>query len=399
MQSSKKTNERKKVLIVPSWYPSQADPINGIFIQEQAHALAAQYDVAVLIPRMRGWRNVLTSNISFKTDENGVPVFREYARPLIPHGPAAVDYHTFARAASKGFYKVVNEFGMPDIIHAHVVLPGGWCALKLGERHSIPVVLTEHSSPFSMHLDTTFKRRLVKETLRGVDQVIAVSPALAEQMLAFDRRLRVRVIGNLIRTDFFVPAQNGQLPTRDTITQFFTVARLAEQKGLGHLIRALQLVQQRATCQAELWIGGDGPDRLKLERLARDLDVTQHCHFLGQLNREQVRDWMQRSDVLVLSSLHETFGVVIGEAMACGKPVIATRCGGPESFVNSDNGVLVDTGSPEALADAMADFISNGIRFDSKTVRASVVTRFGPDAFLKAVSGVYEELWTKRDKG
>ena len=97
---------------------------------------------------------------------------------------------------------------------------------------------------------------------------------------------------------------------------------------------------------------------------------------------------MQKCDVFVLSSLHETFGVVVGEAMACGKPVISTRCGGPEFIVNEENGVLVDVANAQALAGAMEDFIADRVSFDPQTVRASVVNRFSPEAFVRNIVGL-----------
>jgi glycosyltransferase involved in cell wall biosynthesis len=102
---------------------------------------------------------------------------------------------------------------------------------------------------------------------------------------------------------------------------------------------------------------------------------------------------MQACDVFVLSSLRETFGIVVGEAMGCGKPVIATRCGGPEFTVNEQTGVLVEAGSPESLATAMEEFISGQVAFDPETVRASVVNRFSPEAFVRNITGVYESVW------
>jgi glycosyltransferase involved in cell wall biosynthesis len=142
----------------------------------------------------------------------------------------------------------------------------------------------------------------------------------------------------------------------------------------------------------ELVIGGDGPDRQKLEQLAKTLNVTEYCHFVGALNRDQVRERMQSCDVFVLPSLHESFGVVLGEAMACGKPVIATRCGGPEFVVNQETGVLVELAKPQAVADAMTDFIKDRISFDPQAVRNSVVKRFSPEAFVRNVSAVYEQV-------
>jgi L-malate glycosyltransferase len=386
---------RKRILFVPSWFPNHDDPISGIFIQEQAVALSAEFDVAVLIPGMAAWRNVVKPDAPDKSVmewQAGLRVYREFARPLIPHGPESVAYGTFARAAESGFKKLVDEWGKPDVIHTHVVLPAGWSALKLAKRHDIPIVLTEHSSPFSMHLGTDLSRRLVRETLTNVNRLIAISPALAKQLLEFEPGLKIDVIGESVRTDFFVPAEGVQQENRNG-KRFFVAARLAEQKGLQHLIEAVHLLVEGGLNSFELVIGGDGPDRQKLEQQAKTLGVAERCRFLGALNREQVREKMQNCDVFVLSSLHETFGVVVGEAMACGKPVISTRCGGPEFVVNEETGVLVDVAKPRALADAMADFILDRISFDPQAVRRSVVNRFSPEMFVRNVSAVYEQLW------
>jgi len=386
---------RKKILFVPAWYPDDDDPITGVFIQEQAVALSSEFDVAVLIPGMAAWRNIARANTPDRSEtklQAGLPVYREFALPLIPHGPESTDYATFARAAEKGFRKLVKEWGTPNVIHGHVVLPAGWSAWRLGQRYGVPVVLTEHSSPFSMHLGTDLSCQLARDTLTGVKQVIAISPSLAKELLEFHPGLDIEIIGESVRTDFFVPA-NGVDKKKAKGKSFFVAARLAEQKGLSHLLEAVHILLRNGLNSFELVIGGDGPDRLKLEKLARTLGVTQHCQFLGALNREQVKDRMQQCDVFVLSSLHESFGVVLGEAMACGKPVISTRCGGPEFVVNEETGVLVDVGKPQEMADAMADFISGRLSFEPDAVRNSVVSRFSPEVFVRNAAAVYERFW------
>jgi len=386
---------KKKVLFVPSWYPSDDDPITGIFVEEQAVTLSREFDVAVLIPEMALWRNLINPHApdkSVKTERAGLPVYREFARPLVPHGPESVAHATYIRAAQNGFKKVAREWGTPDVIHAHSVLPGGWAAVAVGKRHGIPVVLTEHSSPYTMHFGTELRRRLVPETLKRVDRVIAVSTALAKQLLEVQPGLQVELIGELVRTSFFVP-RDGTGAERRTKKRFFVAARLSKEKGLDHLIEAVHLLLDKGTNSFELVIGGDGPERQKLEQMVHTLGVADYCRFLGALNREQVRESMQDCDVFVLSSLRETFGIVVGEAMACGKPVIATRCGGPEFIVNEQNGVLVDLGSPHALAGAMEDFVAERMTFDPRAVRESVVSRFSPEAFIRNITAVYESVW------
>jgi L-malate glycosyltransferase len=385
---------RKKVLFVPSWYPDEDDPISGVFIEEQAVTLSRCYDVAVLIPGMAAWRNLMKTNApdkSVKKERAGLPVYREFARPLVPHGPEVIDHQTYVRAAQSGFKKVKQDWGAPDVIHAHSILPGGWAALAVGKRHGIPVVLTEHSNPFTMHIKTEMRWRLVCETLRNVNKVIAVSPALAKHLLEVEPGLEVEIIGELVRTDFFVPGDGFEKPKNGI--RFFVAARLAEEKGLHHLIKGVQLLVEKGFNSFELVIGGDGPIRQNLEELVRVLGVSNYCRFLGALNREQVRARMQDCDVFVLSSLRETFGIVVGEAMACGKPVIATRCGGPEFTVSAETGVLVEVANPQALAGAMEDFITGRVAFDSRTVRESVENRFSPEALIRNLTAVYESVW------
>jgi len=243
-----------------------------------------------------------------------------------------------------------------------------------------------------MHLGTELSRKLVRETLTSVTRLIAISPSLAKQLTDFHPGLQIDVIGESVKTDFFVPT-TGASRRNGSGKSFFVAARLSEQKGLDHLIKAVHLLKEKGVNSFDLVIGGDGPDRQKLEQLAANLGIAERCRFIGALNREQVRDEMQKCDVFVLSSLHETFGVVVGEAMACGKPVISTRCGGPEFIVTEENGVLVDVADAQALADAMSDFIAGRKHFDSQTVRDSVVNRFSPEMFAKNASAVYEQLW------
>lgn len=386
---------RRKILIVASWYPTPNLPANGIFVQDQAQTLAQQYDVAVLAPRVVGWREILQGRIGTRSQlekEGRLFVSRERVLAPVPRAPVLI-YQNWLPAAERGFDKLLAIWGKPDLIHAQVVLPGGLAAVRLSKQHAIPVVLTEHTSPFSVHLKTAQQRRWVKETLAHVDRVIAVSPALAQQIQAFDKAIAIRVIGNLINTDFLVSVKTERHNL--TKTHFLSISLLTPQKGINFLLQAAAQLLQRGLTTFGLTIGGDGPERAQLERLAQSLGLADCCHFIGMLTREQVKHWMQQCDVFLLPSLHETFGLVLAEAMACGKPVIATRCGGPEFVVTPETGILVEAGNPEALANAMAEFVQGRLQFDSQHVRRHVVERFGVEAFLRQASAVYDEVWSK----
>lgn len=205
-------------------------------------------------------------------------------------------------------------------------------------------------------------------------------------------------MGNVIKTEFFIPLGRAAEGLPHLRTRFLSVALLVKGKGMHYLIEAIHLLIQRGITSFELIIGGDGPARPMLEHMIKTLDLSDRCRFLGLLTQNEVRNWMQQCDVFVLPSLSETFGVVVGEAMACGKPVITTRCGGSEFIMTNETGLLVNAGNPAALADAMEVFIYGRAMFNPDVIRRSVTERFGEKAFLHNISAIYEDVWAEHTK-
>ena len=113
---------------------------------------------------------------------------------------------------------------------------------------------------------------------------------------------------------------------------------------------------------------------------------------MGALARTGVHALLSRSDLLVVSSLHETFCVAAAEALAFGIPVVTTRCGGPEGFVTPECGCVVEAGDATALADGIRDVISRLGTFDAVAIRRNIVDRFGPTAFLSQIDAIYGEV-------
>jgi L-malate glycosyltransferase len=393
----------KKVVVIPSWYPSPPQsPFQGLFLREQAQCLARRFDVTVLTPHFPSLADQVRLNWGpelIKENDQGLktwrvrqlklPTLRRWIPFFANPDHVLVYYRKFAAAIRRGFSRYVTEEGLPDVVHAHVVFPAGWIAVELGRRYCVPVVLTEHSGPFAMHLTTPKQRSLVRDILLWADRLVAVSPALGKAMEDFLPEARIEVVGNLIDTGFFTPT-----PRHDTAARklrFFYLGLLVEGKGVRFLLQAIRELVTRGFKDFEVVLGGDGPQRAMLETLVADLKISEHCRFLGMLERTEVREQMQACDVFVLPSLGETFGIVVGEAMACGKPVLSTRCGGPEFLVTPETGILTAPGDSGALADAMASYLDRRCSFQPERIRASVVERFGEVAFLEKHETIYQE--------
>ncbi len=162
---------------------------------------------------------------------------------------------------------------------------------------------------------------------------------------------------------------------------------LTHKKGIDVLLRAFA---QLKINNCRLIIGGDGEERKELEKLADLLFISDIVVFKGMMDRKSAIKQMQECDAFVLPSRHETFGVVFVEALACGKPIIATKSGGPDQIVNNNNGVLVEVDNINMLAIEMDKMIQNIENYDPKTIREDCINRFSEEAVIKQINKVYE---------
>jgi glycosyltransferase involved in cell wall biosynthesis len=379
----------RNILLVAGWYPSSSDPVQGIFVEEQAVALSRSHRVAVIVPRLKRWREGVARRRRVDREERrGISITRIDASPLIPKWPAAA-YSSVRRAVLKAYEEIASDWGTPDLVHAHVVRYAGWGSLALADALGVPAVLTEHSGPFNVHLHTALDRVTVRESLAAFAAVIAVSPALKAQIQAV-RSVPIDVIGNVIDTDFFVPTDRSTRPAEPF--RVLTASILTRAKRVDLVLAAVAELERTEPHRVELTIVGDGPERGPLERLASDLSVRDSVRFLGVGDRATIRAEMQHADVFVLASEAETFGVVAGEAMACGTPVIVTMNGGSQFVVPDGLGIHVPVASSSAIAAGMEALMHGRASIDVERARDSIVRRFSPAAVVADLERVYDRV-------
>ncbi|MDJ0840800.1 MAG: glycosyltransferase [Acidobacteriota bacterium] len=383
------------ILFVSSYYPSETQPTRASYCRETALALMREgYRVGVLVAPVirfwpRGWRwahflRHLGSCRLQVTDEDGLPTYR--CRGSFPFHWARVTSFLTRVWGERVFQKYCREEGRPDVIHAHFGFFGGALGAYLKKKYGIPVVLTEHHSQLVAGSLTKRQKALLQETFAGVDRVVAVAPPLANAMKALASGRPVEVIGNFVDPEIFFP-NPGLLPEAPFV--FTLISNLYPVKAVDMLLEAFSLAF--ADSEPRLCIVGDGPEREKLERLAGEKTCSDQISFLGCLPHEQIGECVRASHVIVCASRLETFGLPLIEGMACGKPVVATRCGGPEHLVTSGNGLLVEPDDPQAMADALREIHGNYHVYDGRRIHAECMERFG----LKAVFGRYRTLYER----
>ena len=381
------------VLILPSWYPLNNEDLNGCFFREQAHALSrAGIKVGVIAPQFRSLKQgVKAITGSYETEiwmDNNIPTYFKHSMFWFPKVPY-LDLHRWVKAGLKLFERYIKEQGKPDIIHVHSLLLAGPLALEIHKKYNIPYCVTEHSSTFARKLISDWQWGYLTQAANFSIFCFAVSQTLATLLERKIKKSEWHVLPNLLDNKF---SKSSSLFKKKY--QFCAVARLHPNKGFDVLLKAFAIAHKEKP-EVKLILGGDGSERDNLQKLARTLNIEEAVTFAGALSRENVRLLMEESTCFVLSSYVETFGVVVIEALSQGTPVVATKCGGPESIVLPEDGILVEVANIEALAQAMMDVIEKRHVYDSELIRQRCLERFSEKAFTSKITHIYEHCITE----
>jgi glycosyltransferase involved in cell wall biosynthesis len=375
--------ERLRCMVLATWYPSDADPVDGVFVREGVRAIARRCDVAVLHAAPEPGR---MPGIRSDRVEDGLRTVRVGFPPL-PTAQASLPLRLLALGT--GYRRLVAHGFRPDVIHAHVYL-SGFAGEVIG-RGRVPVVISEHLSSFVTGTIGRPQRALARRAYESADLVCPVSDDLGRRLAAIAPRARLRTVPNPVDTDRFRPGRPA-----DGGPRIVAVARLHERKGIDHLLRAFARVREhRAT--AELAIAGDGPERPALEALAADLHLNGAASFLGLRDHAAVAELMRGADLLVLPSLAENLPTVVLEAHACGLAVVATDVGGTREALDPSAGRLVEPGDDEALAAAIGAMLA--VDHDREAVAVRAHERYGYDAVAERWEATYREMLATRERG
>ncbi|OQP04630.1 hypothetical protein B1690_15255 [Geobacillus sp. 46C-IIa] len=383
--------KKLRVLIVPSWYPTKEKPNAGIFFKEQALALQEKgIEIIIAYPEihsLKEWAKYKSQRGFYHKIEDGLDTYRikEFNfLPKIPVGSGIVYYFKL----KKIFTKLVKEGNKPDIIHAHSVLWGGWASSKISKQWNVPLIITEHSTAFLRGLIKKYQIPLIKEAFDQAKKIIVVGPGLQKELKKYTEGQKIELIPNIVDTSRF--KQNAFIEKPNKF-RFFSLAFLTYKKGFDILLKAFAKAF-KGNEEVELVIGGDGEERVNLENLAIDLGIEKQVIFLGELSREQAVTEMQRCDAFVLASRFETFGVVFIEALACGKPIVATKCGGPEIIVNEKNGLLVEVEDIEALSKALINMKLTYNQYKAEEIAFDCYERFGKSKVTEKIIEQYHKI-------
>ena len=389
------------VLIIPSdRFICEDSPIGGIFQAHQARALQlAGLTVGVIAPAPRSLRWLRKGlsrwerNIQFQKI-NDIPIYRYQGWSWFTSRIPFFSIWFWKKCGMILFDQYIHEQGVPDIIHAHNSWFAGNFASMLKRQYKIPFVLTEHDSiHLSPQKKSSWQKNEMNAAFYAASERIMVSEALGR---AVERKFGLapqpwQHVPNILDELF----ENTELVSNrlgDTEKfRFLHIANFVRVKNQRNLLLAFSYAFGDNPA-IQLRLGGDGPLRTELETLAMDLEIEKQVLFIGYLNRKQVLAEMQLCNAFVLPSEYETFGVVLIEAAACGRPVIAISGSGPDGIIHDGNGVLVSSNDYHALADVMKSMYHNIDRYDPIAIRQDCITRFGSRTIVDQLITIYNRV-------
>lgn len=372
------------IFIIARGYPSKQDPTWGCFEKDQAEALRQlghRVTILSVDTRFRFYWRKLGIECGV---HNNIAIFNIFLLPyaLLFFLPKKMRDAFYAWQLEILYKRATKQYGTPDVIYSHY-LHNTLKAIPLRQKYNIPIVAMEHWSQMAYTPIPKNAISTAKHVYASIDQLLAVSSTLKnniKQQIGVDSI----VVPNMVGREFQYTAHDNT--NRKTI-HLITTGRLIPEKCFDMLIRAVANI----SWPLQLSIIGNGSEKDKLQRLTNKLHMEDRIHLLGHKSKQDIVALLQNSDIFVLPSQSETFGVAYIEALACGLPIIATDCGGPRDIVTSNNGLLVPINDQRALEQAIIQMSSNIHSYNKKAIADDCQNRFSSDNVAKLITQILEQ--------
>lgn len=363
---------------MPSWYAGKQDILGtgGIFHYEQAKELSKYHEVAIFYLFDRSIKQDFSEEL-----ERGILTYRS---KFIQRERVRNRIRIY-----RAFKKIVQEF-QPDIVHAHVANEAGryaalWCSV-----FKIPLVVTEHSTVEISGVGKGIAHLYADFVYKRTKGNFCVSEDLQKKLSSIFPTCTFQTMYNGI----IIPEQistQANYRKEDCYNIGFVAALYDKEiKGLQYLLPAIKKVGLEKKIM--LHIVGGGEYKSYFENMVEELQLSENVVFYGMCAKEKVFQIVSQMDFLISASLVESFGCSIAEAMLVGKPVLATRCGGPEGFVNDKTGILVEKGSVHALQNGILDMINSLQKFDEQYIKNYAIKNFDNRIICKKYSDIYTRI-------
>ncbi|GAB5539895.1 MAG: hypothetical protein Salg2KO_19980 [Salibacteraceae bacterium] len=384
-------------LFLTTWgYPSKNAKGNP-FVKEIAEAMARRgVEVFVVVVSFRGLRSLFSASINTEWQNSDLVQLREVTiMNWIPGflGLRQLGRRMAQKQMTRALISLVKDVGEPDAFQIHYVLhSSGWLFTEFLNNVCKKYVLFEHSPGASF-------MRGIKMNYGGFDNMEELNAYVRGASL---RIARIDKYADKLEAIYGVPferlpsfiskqtMESVDVPKTDAHDEkfsFISIGSLIPRKGFDLLIDAFHhgfYSEPNVT----LTIVGGGDLEAELRKQIEQHGMSDQIILTGEISKSHVFELIQASDVVVLASEWETFGNTVIEGMLHGKPVVSTRCDGPETIITDETGVLCDRDMSN-LAAAMNDVYKNYNRFDSQKIMEYCRDNYSENAVMDKLSHLY----------
>ncbi|OZU90130.1 N-acetyl-alpha-D-glucosaminyl L-malate synthase BshA [Virgibacillus indicus] len=293
----------------------------------------------------------ITSSVPFRLNRIHPKIY--YHEVELNHYPV-FQYPPYDLALASRMAEVIDREKL-DILHVHYAVPHAICAILARDiaEHDVKIVTTLHGTDITvLGIDNTFKK-MIKYGIEQSDAVTAVSHSLIKQTLEMLQINKdIAVIYNFVNEkEYFkeeLPSIKEQYGIKNEEKVIIHISNFRKVKRIQDVIHTFHKIQRH--CKSKLLLIGDGPEYSAATQLVADLNLDDKVLFLGK--QKNISDLLSISDLKLLLSEKESFGLVLLEAMSCEVPCIGTNVGGiPEVIIHGETGYLVDLGDLDSAAE------------------------------------------------
>ncbi len=375
------------ILVIPSEYPTSDHKLGGIFVKEQLNYLKKKNKIGIIYVYLFSIKKLLYlfHNIFLnKNKKNNQFIFYWPRIPKIK----ILNYFFHNLFVQYYFKKYVKLNGYPDIIHAHFSEFAGYSSYNLNKKYKIPYIITEHSTDFidnkikNSYFYNKSKTKLIKKIFNNASKIISVSRALDKNIFKYFS------LPNSKRIVIPNTSLNIKNLNRKKKFDFIFVGSLDKRKNPILLLHAFKELNYHK--KYSLLIVGDGPlnkecnNFIKMNNLQNKVKIFKNC------KRTKVLNLIDKSKVLILTSKHETFGVVLIEALSLGVPVITTNSGGISDIVKKSNGVILKTFTSSELSREMIKTVNK--KYNKRKIIQYYKKNFSPQIVTNQLQNLYRKI-------
>jgi glycosyltransferase involved in cell wall biosynthesis len=369
-----------RILLFSSYFPTHWDPTRGIFNLQQARALSRCCEVQVVAPLqwfpVRVWHGAGPADDPHYEIVEGLPTWRP--RYFLTPGVARDSYAVQMGAAMLPFLARIRKKYPFDVMLATWAFPDVVVGAAAASLCNWPLLGKVHSSDVYVQGKYALRRRQIRWAMNRTHRVLAVSQPLGDalQELGVPAE-KVMVALNGVDTSRFEigdrEAGQRQLGLDTNEKHVVFVGYLRDSKAVHVLLDALGKMKRSGARLPQVHLVGDGPLEGDLRRQAAVLGIENRVHFAGWQPHEQIPVWMSAADVFCLPSIREGCPNVMLEALASGRPVVATNVGAAPDLASKESAILVPPSDAEALAGGLIEALNR--TWDPELIRASVADR------------------------